>query len=86
MSTCLEALEDLSERYDDVEYFLNLHQATLYPVHRLILQERLCVEPARLWGDLPLALSTMHDVKYMATLPEAEFYSHILEVAGPACS
>lgn len=39
MSTCLQALEHLSERYDDVEFLFNLHQATLNFTHSITLRQ-----------------------------------------------
>lgn len=39
MSTCLQALEHLSERYDDVEFLFNLHQATLNLTHHITLRQ-----------------------------------------------
>ncbi|KAL5359675.1 hypothetical protein BJX96DRAFT_174567 [Aspergillus floccosus] len=37
--TCLQALESLSERYDDVDFFFKLHQAAVSLTHRLMFQQ-----------------------------------------------
>ncbi|PGH20097.1 hypothetical protein AJ80_03665 [Polytolypa hystricis UAMH7299] len=80
MSTCLKALEDLSERYDDVDFFLQLHRVTLSLVHQSILQEGLRLEHNKLVDSTQLPIPVTHDTGEMFSLGQTDAYSQVLKL------
>jgi hypothetical protein len=83
MFTCLQALEYLSERYDDVDFFFNLHQAALSLTHRLMFQQSRLMEHQKHLGkgaSSQFGRSADGDPEAVPPLARIDAYSQVLKL------
>jgi hypothetical protein len=81
MSTCLQALEHLSERHDDVDFFFHLHQAALGLTHQIMFQDsqrNQCNFDSGV--NLQTSLSSSRDSEVIPPLARTEAYSQVLKL------
>ncbi|KAL4804325.1 hypothetical protein BDV18DRAFT_142954 [Aspergillus unguis] len=79
LSTCLLALQSLYERYDDVDSFMSLHQATLSLLHRKMLDKSLCLDQSSRTPYTSHMKPFMDDDKLVFSAEQSDTYLYVLK-------